>query len=85
MQHFKGLMQHLKHFKSVRTFRVQRLKARGPPTLNQQALQGEAKFNWLYLDYPRAQFRKRAWMEFRSDLDEPSSSVAMPPTSSTLT
>ena len=24
----------------------------------------------LYLDYPRQQFRKRAWMEFRSDLDE---------------
>ena len=30
----------------------------------------EAGFNWLYLDYPRGQFRKRAWMEFRSDLDE---------------
>ena len=24
----------------------------------------------VYLDYPREQFRKRAWMEFRSDLDE---------------
>ena len=25
---------------------------------------------WTDLDYPRKQFRKRAWMEFRSDLDE---------------
>ena len=30
----------------------------------------ERGFNWLYLDYPREQYRKRAWMEFRSDLDE---------------
>jgi len=35
-----------------------------------RALQGERDFNWVYLDYPRQQFRKRAWMEFRSDLDE---------------
>jgi len=33
-------------------------------------LQKEVDYNWLYLDYPRDQFRKRAWMEFRSDLDE---------------
>ena len=25
-------------------------------------LRQEKGFNWLYLDYPRAQFRKRAWM-----------------------
>ena len=35
-----------------------------------RGLQREKGFNWLYLDYPRTQFRKRAWMEFRSDLDE---------------
>ena len=33
-------------------------------------LQSETQLNWLYLDYDRQQFRKRAWMEFRSDLDE---------------
>ena len=35
-----------------------------------RGLAAERGFNWLYLDYPREQFRKRAWMEFRSDLDE---------------
>ena len=35
-----------------------------------KALKAERRFNWLYLEYPREQFRKRAWMEFRSDLDE---------------
>ena len=35
-----------------------------------RSLQQEKGFNWIYLDYPRTQFRKRAWMEFRSDLDE---------------
>ena len=27
-----------------------------------RTLQREKGFNWIYLDYPRAQFRKRAWM-----------------------
>ena len=35
-----------------------------------RALMAEPRYNFLYLDYPRGQFRKRAWMEFRSDLDE---------------
>ena len=35
-----------------------------------RGLARETNFNWLFLDYPRGQFRKRAWMEFRSDLDE---------------
>ena len=34
------------------------------------ALPRDRDFNWVYLDYPRGQFRKSAWMEFRSDLDE---------------
>jgi hypothetical protein len=34
------------------------------------ALHKETEFNFVFLDYPREQFRKRAWMEFRSDLDE---------------
>ncbi|KAL1522345.1 hypothetical protein AB1Y20_017337 [Prymnesium parvum] len=35
-----------------------------------RGLANELSFNWLYLEYPRSQFQKRAWMEFRSDLDE---------------
>ena len=27
-----------------------------------RTLQQEKGFNWVYLDYPRAQFRKRSWM-----------------------
>ena len=27
-----------------------------------RTLQQEKGFNWIYLNYPRAQFRKRAWM-----------------------
>ena len=30
----------------------------------------ETEFNWVYLDFPRGQFQKRGWMEFRHDLDE---------------
>ena len=30
----------------------------------------ETDFNWVYLDFPRGQFQKRGWMEFRHDLDE---------------
>ena len=33
-------------------------------------LRDERAFNWVYLDFPRAQFKKRGWMEFRADLDE---------------
>lgn len=35
-----------------------------------QRLQHDTSFNWVYLDFPRAQFKKGPWMEFRSDLDE---------------
>jgi hypothetical protein len=35
-----------------------------------RGLQHDTDFNWVYLDYPRTQFKKGAWMEFRSDLDE---------------
>ena len=28
----------------------------------------EKEFNWAYLHYPRSQFKKRGWMEFRKDL-----------------
>jgi len=34
------------------------------------ALRRDTQLNFVYLDYPRGQFRKRAWMEFRADLDE---------------
>ena len=27
-------------------------------------------FNWAFMSYPRAQFKKRGWMEFRKDLTE---------------
>ena len=30
----------------------------------------EKDFNWAYLSYPRQQFKKRGWMEFRKDLTE---------------
>ena len=33
-------------------------------------LRRETGFNWGYLDFPRQQFVKKGWMEFRSDLDE---------------
>ena len=33
-------------------------------------LRKERDFNWVYLDFPRAQFKKRGWMEFRKDTDE---------------
>jgi len=33
-------------------------------------LQAAKEFNWVYLDFPRAQFRKKGWMEFRKDVDE---------------
>ena len=35
-----------------------------------RSIAAEKRFNWIYLDYPRSQFKKKAWMEFRSDLDE---------------
>ena len=35
-----------------------------------RAIREARDFNWVYLDYPRKQFRKRGWMEFRKDLDE---------------
>jgi len=35
-----------------------------------QQLPKEQGFNWAYLDFPRQQFVKKGWMEFRSDLDE---------------
>jgi len=35
-----------------------------------QQLPKEKGFNWAYLDFPRQQFVKKGWMEFRSDLDE---------------
>ena len=35
-----------------------------------RGLASDTQFNWVYLDYPRGQFKKRDWMEFRSDLDE---------------
>ena len=35
-----------------------------------RSISAEKRFNWIYLDYPRSQFKKKAWMEFRSDLDE---------------
>ena len=44
-----------------------------------RAMREEKSFNWLYLDYPREQFRKRAWMEFRSDLDENAPCAHPPP------
>ena len=28
-----------------------------------KGLARETSLNWLYLEYPREQFRKRAWME----------------------
>ena len=30
----------------------------------------EKDFNWVYLAYPRGQFKKRGWMEFRKDLTD---------------
>lgn len=30
----------------------------------------EKGFNWVYLSYPRQQFKKRGWMEFRKDLTD---------------
>ena len=30
----------------------------------------EKGFNWAFLHYPRQQFKKRGWMEFRKDLTE---------------
>ncbi len=35
-----------------------------------QRLASETGFNWAYLDYPRGQFKKRGWMEFRRDLTD---------------
>lgn len=35
-----------------------------------RSLASDAAFNWVYLDFDRQQFRKQAWMEFRSELDE---------------
>lgn len=32
-----------------------------------RSLAADKAFNWVYLDYPRDQFRKTAWMEFRSE------------------
>ena len=29
-------------------------------------LKGETAFNWAFNDFPRQQFKKRGWMEFRS-------------------
>ena len=34
------------------------------------ALAAEKEFNWAYLSYPRQQFKKRGWMEFRKDLSD---------------
>ena len=33
-------------------------------------LPDEKEFNWAFLSYPRAQFKKRGWMEFRKDLTD---------------
>ena len=30
----------------------------------------EKGFNWVFLEYPRKQFKKRGWMEFRKDLTD---------------
>jgi len=35
-----------------------------------RALKDLTDFNWVYFDYPRAQFKKKGWMEFRRDVDE---------------
>ena len=35
-----------------------------------EQLPREKGFNWAYLDFPRQQFVKKGWMEFRKDLDE---------------
>ncbi|KOO30756.1 hypothetical protein Ctob_011571 [Chrysochromulina tobinii] len=35
-----------------------------------RSLASDSAFNWVYLDFDRKQFRKQAWMEFRSELDE---------------
>ena len=35
-----------------------------------RGLRNEKDFNWVYLDFPREQFVKKGWMEFRADLDE---------------
>ena len=35
-----------------------------------ERLPSEKGFNWVYLHYPRKQFKKRGWMEFRKDLTE---------------
>jgi len=33
-------------------------------------LDDEKEFNWVYMDFPRKQFKKRGWMEFRKDLSD---------------
>ena len=35
-----------------------------------ERLQREKDFNWAFNDFPRKQFKKRGWMEFRKDLSE---------------
>jgi len=35
-----------------------------------RGLETDKEFNWVYLDYPRRQFKKNGWMEFRKDLGE---------------
>lgn len=63
---YLGELRRLQRDYNVRTVLVATDDATGG-VLNE--LPRERGFNWVWLDYPRAQFAKRGWIEFRADLD----------------
>jgi hypothetical protein len=64
---YRTLLEELQSLYGVRTVLLATDDADGVVT---GRLVTEKGFNWAYLDYPRKQFKKRGWMEFRKDLTE---------------
>ena len=64
---YLGMLRELQRTYGVRTVLLMTDDATGKVIAQ---LRRETGFNWGYLDFPRQQFVKKGWMEFRSDLDE---------------
>ena len=64
---YRGLLLEMRRLYGVRTVLLATDDADGHVT---GALADDKEFNWAFLQYPRKQFKKRGWMEFRRDLTE---------------